>query len=112
MKPFNALATAAVVIGGAFIAAPYALAQCRNGWCKADCSGSYCAYIKLENRGYPVRRALLRDRGKELLVDYDCQRYRTRFVNTYGINAPYLFAWKEEMQGTIGDYRLKVVCNM
>ena len=101
---------ATAVIGASLIsAAPDALAQCRNGWCTGGCSDqSGCEWIKLKNRGYPVRRVINRDKDSEFVMDYDCQRHTYRFVNDDGTVDP----WGELMPGTKGERSLEVACNM
>ena len=100
----------AVVLGASLISvAPDALAQCRNGWCTGGCKEDFCSWIKLKNRGYPVRRVISRDSArKEFVMDYDCQRYLRRFVNSDGT----VSRWDELMPGTVGERSLEVACSM
>ena len=48
------LATTAVIGASLISAAPDALAQCRNGWCRSGCNNDdECNYVTVISRNYP-----------------------------------------------------------
>ena len=88
--------------------ASVALAQCRNGWCRTGCiTNGDCRYVKLVNKGYPIRRVRYNS-NRIWTKDVDCQQYRWRLVNDDGTLDP----WMDAMPGSLGEAMIETACNM
>jgi hypothetical protein len=71
MKPL--LIASLLVLSSASVA----LAQCRNGWCKATCSNDgQCNYVKVLSRNYPYVVFLDNDPEALFKAQGDCQQYK------------------------------------
>ncbi len=102
VRPFLA---AAVVTAGSFVAAaPDALAQCRNGWCKVGCSDSGCYYVRVIDRDYPIYKVEESGPDRTKIVYFDCQQYKWK---NEGWDS-----WTQMMPGSIGEAVIETACKM
>lgn len=114
MKLISAIATAAV-IGAAFVTAALpALAQCRNGWCKAGCfSDGTCQYVKVFERDYPYVKYLVKTSNEMNRIKGDCQQYTYKYLEIDGNSiSEDEYEWTQAMPGSAGEKKLELACNM
>ena len=103
---------AVAFLGSSLVAyIPDALAECKGDWCKGACYPDGCEYVKLINRGYPIRRVLKRGEY-DTIRDYDCEEYKMRFADGDAIGDPNGDLWFDLPPGVVGHTTLKVVCSM
>ena len=103
---------AAAVIGASLVsAAPDALAQCRNGWCKAACTNNgKCSYVKVLSRNYPYVIYMDNSLMGMFKAQADCQQFKRRLLEVDG--DPLSADWKEMMPGSMGEGIVETACNM
>ena len=109
MRP---LAAAAVFMGACLAnVAPPAIAQCRDGWCRASCTkrGS-CNYVKVISRKYPYVIYLGNDSKGMFKLQSDCEKSRTIILEINGTNVS--GRWVQMMPGSRGESIIKAACNM
>ena len=106
------LAAAAVFMGACLAnAAPPAIAQCRDGWCRAACTKrGRCNYVKVISRKYPYVIYLGNDSKGMFKLQSDCEKSRTIILEINGINAS--GRWVQMKPGSRGESILKAACNM
>ena len=82
-----------------------AFAQCRNGWCRADCSKYGCYYVRVISRNWPI--VMAEENGPVLnrIKLFDCQQYKWMTVGGTG-------QWFQMMPGSIGETVLETACGM
>ena len=110
MRP---LAAAAAVFMGACLAnaAPSAVAQCSDGWCRAACTKrGRCNYVKVISRKYPYVIYLGNDSKGMFKLQSDCEKSRTIILEINGINAS--GRWVQMKPGSRGESIIKAACNM
>ena len=110
MRP---LAAVAAVFMGAFLVnnAPQAIAQCRDGWCRAACTKrGRCNYVKVILRQYPYVIYLGNDSKGMYKLKSDCEKSRTIILEINGINVS--GRWVQMKPGSRGESIIKAACNM
>ena len=96
-----------------------ALAQCKNGWCRAVCNkNNECNYVKVLSRNYPS--VIFLNRKKTFFLNSkntfeskeqaDCQTYKFRLLEISG--KPFKDTWKQALPGSIGEDLIETACNM
>ena len=109
MRP---LAAAAVFMGACLAnVAPPAIAQCRDGWCRAACTKrGRCNYVKVISRKYPYVIYLGNDSKGMFKLQSDCEKSRTIILEINGTNVS--GRWVQMKPGSRGESIIRAACNM
>ena len=109
MRP---LAAAAVFMGACLAnVAPPAIAQCRDGWCRAACTKrGRCNYVKVISRQYPYVIYLGNDYKGMFKLKSDCEKSSTIILEINGTQVS--GRWVKMKPGSRGESIIKAACNM
>ena len=92
-------------------AAPPAMAQCRDGWCRAACTKSgRCNYVKVITRKYPYVIYLGNDSKGMYKLQSDCKKSRTIILEINGTQVS--SRWIQMKPGSRGESIIKAACKM
>ncbi|WP_413442548.1 hypothetical protein [Synechococcus sp. MIT S1220] len=89
--------------------ASVALAQCRNGWCKAGCNQKgECYFFKPISKNYPYVTYWQTGPYGKFKVEGDCQQSKMRYINDDGSKD----RWLPASPGTILEGTIEKLCGM